>query len=72
MEFIDANLDEMFQELRALRETQGLLTKEEYHELVDDYLDEKRDVGELPDDYNFSGAREALRAKWPEIEEEAA
>ena len=72
MEFLEANLDDMFNEIRELRETQGALTKEDYFELVDEYLEEKRDWGELHDDTNITAAREALRNKWAEIKEEEA
>ena len=68
MEMLEANLEEILEEIQELRETQGLLTKDQYFELIDEVLEEKRELGELADDFNFAGAKEVLRRKWDQVE----
>lgn len=67
MEFIDVNLDAVFNEIMERRETQGMLSREDFYELIDEVLEEKRSLGEMSDDTNFDSAKEMLRRRWSEI-----
>ncbi|MBI3956642.1 MAG: hypothetical protein HY340_01495 [Candidatus Kerfeldbacteria bacterium] len=69
MENLDFSLEEVFNEVRSRMQTQGALTREEYLDLVDEVLEEKREEGLIDDDYNFKEAREALETRWEEIED---
>lgn len=69
MEYLTEAVNEIFDEICELRETQGLLSRENYFELIDEILEIKRGRGELSDDFNFGLAREALRGRWPEVEQ---
>lgn len=70
MEYLEANLEDVLNEIKGLMETQGDLTRDSFYELIDEVLEDKREDGELPDDYNFPAAREMLRRRWSEIEAE--
>lgn len=69
MENLEFNLEEAFNEVRSRMQTEGAMTQEEYLDLVDEVLEEKREEGLLDDDFNFKEAHEALEARWSEIEE---
>ena len=67
MENLEFDLDETFQEIRSRGQSQGALTKEEYLDLVEEVLEEKREEGLLDEDFNYKQAQEALEARWPEL-----
>lgn len=63
------DLSEVFNEVMSRQQTEGALSKEEYMDLVDEVLEEKRGEGLIDDDFEFQEAREALHARWPEAAE---
>lgn len=68
MENLDITLNAIFNTILERRQSQGAFSHEEYADLVDEVLEEKREVGEIDDDYDFEQAKEALLAKWREID----
>lgn len=70
MDNIVFSLDEVFSEVRARRQSEGAFTKDEFEDLVEEVLEEKREEALLDDDADFEEARQALIARWPELEEE--
>lgn len=69
MEMFGFSLTEVFNEVLSRRQTQGAFGKEAYMELVDEVLEEKRELGEIDDDFDLHQAREDLLARWPEVAE---
>lgn len=69
MDNINFSLTEVFQEILDRRQTQGSMSQDEFTELVDEVLEEKREAGEIEDDFDFQQAREALIARWEEVAE---
>ncbi|MBI4414629.1 MAG: hypothetical protein HY566_00115 [Candidatus Kerfeldbacteria bacterium] len=66
------DLNELFHEVMSRQQTQGALSKEEYLDLVEEVLEEKREEGVIDDDFEFQEARETLNARWPEAAEAAS
>ena len=63
------DLESTFREIIARMETQGIFDREAYSDLVEEVLEEKREVGELDDDNNIEEYIEKLKMRWPEAEE---
>ncbi len=59
--------NEVLEEIKERMQTQGLFTKEEYFELVDEVVEEKRGEGELTNDFDFEGLKADLKEKWRDI-----
>ena len=62
------NLDEVYREILRRRRERGACSHDNFLNLIDQVLDEKRTSGELTDDFDFKGAREKLEYKWQNIE----
>lgn len=69
MENLDFVLNEVFNTVLERRQLQGSFTQEEYVDLVEEVLEEKRELGEIDDDDDLNQAKEALEARWPEVSE---
>lgn len=67
MENFNITLGAIFNTVIERRQSQGAFSREEYADLVDEVLEEKREVGEIDDDFDFKQAKEALLARWKEI-----
>ncbi len=70
MENLEFDLEEAFQEILARRQTQGSLSKDEFIDLVEEVLEEKREEGLLDDDFQYKQAQETLASRWEEVAEE--
>lgn len=68
-EFLEFNLEQAFEEIKSRGEDQAVSTKEAYDELVEDYITEKLEVGELNVDEDTEGMIEDLKHLWPRYEE---
>ncbi len=62
------NLNEAFREITNRMEEEGAFDREAFHDMIDEVLEEKREVGELSDDNDIEGYKEKLRMRWPEAE----
>lgn len=68
MENLEFSLEEVFNEVRSRMQSEGALTEEAYMDLIEEVLEEKREEGLIDDDFNFKEAKEALAARWGEVE----
>lgn len=64
------NREEVWGELLERVRAQGISSEEAYHELVDDYFNERLEVGELDEDQNIAELAAEFKARWPDIQEE--
>lgn len=68
MENIEFNINAIFREILSRRQSDGALSYDEYVDLVDEVLEEKREHGEINDDFEFQQAHEDLLARWSTVE----
>ncbi len=68
MENIEININAIFREILNRRQSDGALSYDEYVDLVDEVLEEKREHGEINDDFEFQQAHEDLLARWNTVE----
>lgn len=59
---------ELFGVILKRRHTQGLLSREDYYELVDQVIEEYCQEGLLTDDDDIESIRTNLKMKWKEVE----
>lgn len=69
MENITFDLNRVFKEIIARLEAQGSFSQEAFYDMVEEVLEEKREVGELDDDANIEELEDKLRHRWPEAKE---
>lgn len=69
MENLTFDLSEVFKEVMSRQQTEGALSKEQFLDLVDEVLEEKREEGLLDDDYEIQAARAELESRWEEAAE---
>lgn len=67
MDNIDVTISEIFNIILERRQSQGAFTHDEYLDLIDEVLEEKREVGEIDDDFDVEQAKEDLASRWDEI-----
>lgn len=63
------DLESAFRSITARMEEEGIFTREAYYDLVEEFLEAKRGVGELSDDDEIEEFEDVLRKRWPEAEE---
>ena len=68
-EFLDFNLNQAYAELKQRGEAQAVTAKEAWGSLVDDYILEKVDIGELDSDQDLEQIKLALKARWSDYQE---
>ena len=62
------SLEALFQELRRQVERENVQSYEEYRELVDNLIEEKKSYGFLADEEDLVGLKRSLELRWSEIE----
>lgn len=67
MENLTVNLEELFNEVKDRAMDEGALSREEWNELVEEMLDEKRQFSELHDDDSWVEIRESLQARYDDF-----
>lgn len=68
MENIEFNINAIFREILHRRQSDSALSYDEYVDLVDEVLEEKREHGEINDDFDLQQTREDLLARWNTVE----
>lgn len=68
MENLIFDLNQVFNEIITRLEEQGSFDQEAYFDMVEEVLEEKREVGELDDDNNIEELEDKLRHRWPEAQ----
>ena len=67
MENLAVNLEELFNEIKDRAMEEGALGRDEWHDLVDEILEDKRQFSELHDDESWSEIRESLLARYDDF-----
>ena len=67
-EFLSFDLREAYNEIKERAEAAPVTDKEAWDSMVDDYITEKQQVGELDLDDDSQGMIEDLKAMWLEYE----
>ena len=70
MENITFDLNSVFKEIITRLEEQGSFEQEASFDMVEEVLEEKREVGELDDDANIEEMEDKLRHRWPEVQQQ--
>jgi hypothetical protein len=67
--FLTFDLNNAYSELKQKAELEAVTNKEAWDSMVDNYVMEKVDIGELDPDQDLQQIKENLKAKWPIYEE---
>ena len=65
------NLGELFSEISDLAREEGISTQAEWNELVTEVLESHFNIGEVNDDQDLEGHRQALQLMWTEYQRES-
>ena len=68
MENLTFDLNGIFNLVITRLEEQGSFDQEAYFDMVEEVLEEKREVGEVDDDQNIEEYEDKLRHRWPEAQ----
>jgi len=66
------SLEEIYEEVRDRAKSEGAFSREEWNDIVDEILEEKRETSELHDDDDWAQIKEALQGRYEEMEEEVS
>ena len=72
MENLEFDLEESYQEIKERALSEGAFSRDEWHDIVEEVLDEKREFNELSDDNDWVQIQEALEARYEDFEMEVA
>ena len=67
-EFLDFDLNQAYDEIKERAEAAAVTSKEAWDEMVDDYITERLEVGELNKDDETDDMIEGLKSRWSEYE----
>ena len=67
-QFLDFNLQTAYNEIKERAEAAPVTDKEAWDSMVDDYITERLEVGELNKDEDTDGMIEELKSMWLEYE----
>lgn len=70
MDNLTLNLQELFEEIKERAFAEGAFSREEWADIVDEVIEEKREVQEIHDDVDLTEMREALKVRYEEFEGE--
>lgn len=68
MENVTFDLNGVFNEIITRMEEEGAYNRDAYYDLVEEILEEKREVGVLTDDDDIEEMEDVLKKRWPEAE----
>ena len=68
MQDLSFDLNSVFNDVIARLQEQGSFDREAYADMVEEILEEKREVGELSDDNNIEEYEDKLKQRWPEAQ----
>lgn len=66
MENLIFDLNQVYHEILKRLQEQGSFNQEAYFDMVEEVLEEKREVGEIDDDQNIEEYEDKLRHRWEE------
>lgn len=64
------SLEEIYEEVRERAEKEGAFSREEWNDIVDEVLEERREAGSMHDDDDWAQIREALQGRYEEAEDD--
>lgn len=64
--------EQLYSEISDLARDQGISSKEQWDEMVDDVVEDHLELGELDLDQDTEGMKEALAGKWANWKKESA
>ena len=70
MENLTFDLNTIWQEIITRLQEQGSFDQEAYYDMVEEVLEEKREMSELDDDANIEELEDKLRHRWPEAQQQ--
>jgi len=70
MENIEMDLEEIYEAVHDRAEAEGAFSREEWNDIVDEVLEERRAKSLMHDDDDWAQIREALQARYEEAEED--
>lgn len=65
-------LDDLYEEISDLARDQGVATKEQWDEMVEDVVEDHLDLGELDLDQDTEGMKDVLRGRWGSYKKESS
>ena len=68
METLAINLEEIYREVKDRALDEGMFAREEWHDLVEQVLEDRREVHEIHDDVDWDEMKDALRARFSDFE----
>ena len=63
-EFLNFNINQAYAEIKQQGEAQAITTKEAYDVLVEQYINEKIDLGEIDSDQDTEQIINSLQSRW--------
>jgi hypothetical protein len=63
-EFLTFDLNQTYAKIKELGEAQAVTNEEAYHELVEGYINERVDLGELDPDQDTEQIINELKSRW--------
>lgn len=69
MQIPEANFNELITKVKGRFYDMGVRSEQNFHEAIDQILEEEQNDGILPDDFNIEEMRAKLRAEWRDMEE---
>lgn len=70
MENIEMDLEEIYETVHDRAEAEGAFSREEWNDIVDDVLEGRRAASTIHDDDDWAQIKEALQARYEEMEED--
>ena len=67
-QFLDFNLNQAYAEIKENAEAEPVTNKESWDDMVEQYINDKIESGELDKDEDYEGMIENLKNMWPEYE----
>jgi len=62
------NQEDLFQQIIKSGRQQAATTRESYHDIIDEVIEDHRELGEINDDNPTIDMREQLRGRWGDYE----
>jgi len=63
-EFLTFNLEQAYKEIKEQGQAQAITTKEAYDALVEDFINDKIDLGEIDSDQDTEQIINSLQSRW--------
>ena len=67
-QFLDFNLNQAYAEIKENAEAEPVTSKEAWNDMVEGYINDKIDAGELDKDEDYETMIEELKSMWTEYE----